>query len=224
MLLVSLISKHPDIKWDLKTKQSRSKFSGARVCCAPPGYVTAPHAGFKPGPSYLTLLCLIHSAMMTVPKKYMHLFLLLQFKGRPNLECWTSFERIPICLISTWKHIMYMHSYMHRRRSRGRGGGGGGGHVSPPPLEFFWGGGSSPLDFWKLEKYLFIYLHFKHNESNTKRLIQHKNTTKHTKSLNLPRASRADSRPYHISAYLALPAISVAGGGGRAGRQSPPPQ
>ena len=55
-----------------------------------------------------------------------------------------------------------------------------------------------------------------HNESNTKRLIQHKNTTKHTKSLNLPSASRADSRPNHISASLALPVISVAGG-------SPPP-
>ena len=106
------------------------------------------------------------------------------------------FEKLPILI------------NLHRRRSRG------GGDVSPPPpLEFFWGG-SSPLDFWKLEKYLFIYLHFKHNESNTKLLIQHNNTTKHTKSLNLPRASRADSRPNHISASLALPAISVAGGGG----------
>ena len=104
---------------------------------------------------------------------------------------------------------------LHRRRSRG----GRGGRV--PPSNFS-GGDRPPLDFWKLEKYLFIYLHFKHNESNTKRLIQHKNTAKHTKSLNLPRASRADSRPNHISASLALPAISVAGGGG-AGGQSPPP-
>ena len=61
------------------------------------------------------------------------------------------------------------------------------------------------------------------NESNTKRLIQHKNTTKHTKSLNLPRASRADSWPNHISASLALPAISVAGGGGGSGPPPPPP-
>ena len=45
----------------------------------------------------------------------------------------------------------------------GTGGGGGGGRRVPPPL-----------DFWKLEKHLFIYFHFKHNESNTKRLIQHK--------------------------------------------------
>ena len=67
-------------------------------------------------------------------------------------------------------------------------------------------------------------MHFKHNESNTKRLIQHKNTTKHTKSLNLPRASRADSLPNHISASLALPAISVAGGGGGGeGRGAIPP-
>ena len=85
------------------------------------------------------------------------------------------------------------------------------------PLEFFWGD-RPPLDFRKLEKYIFIYLQFKHNESNTKRLIQHKNTTKHTKSLNLPRASRADFRPNHISASLALPAISVAGGGGGGGQ------
>ena len=53
------------------------------------------------------------------------------------------------------------------------------------------------------------------------RLIQHKNTTKHTTSLNLPRASRADSRPNHISASLALPAISVAGGGGAGGQSTP---
>ena len=97
----------------------------------------------------------------------------------------------------------------HRRRSRG----GRGGRV--PPSNFS-GGDRPPLDFWKLKKYLFIYLHFKHNESNTKRLIQHKNTTKHTKSLNLLRASRADSRPNHISASLALPAISVS--------PPPPPQ
>ena len=90
---------------------------------------------------------------------------------------------------------------------------GGGGDVSPPPplLPRIFLGGSSPppLDFWKLEKYIFIYLH---NGSNTKRLIQHTNTTKHTKSLNLPRASRTDS-PSHISASLASPAISVARGG-----------
>ena len=103
---------------------------------------------------------------------------------------------------------------MHRRRSRG----GRGGRVPP---SIFSGGDRPPLDFWKHEKYLFINLHFKHNESNTKRLIQHKNTTKHTKSLNLPRASRADSRPNHISAPLALPAISVAGGQG--GNPPPPP-
>ena len=67
-------------------------------------------------------------------------------------------------------------------------------------------------------------MQFKHNESNTTRLIQHKtNTTKHTKSLNLPRASRADSRPNHISASLALPAISVAGGGGGQGGNPPAP-
>ena len=102
----------------------------------------------------------------------------------------------------------------HRRRSRG----GRGGRV--PPSNFS-GGDRPPLDFWKLEKYLFIYLHFKHNESNTKRLIQHKNTTKHTKSVNLPPASRAVSRPNHISASLALPAISVAGEGG--GAIPPPP-
>ena len=104
------------------------------------------------------------------------------------------------------------------------GGEGGGEDVSP--LEFFWGDRRPPppLEFWKLEKYIFIYyLHFKHNESNTKRLIQHKNTNKHTKSLNLPRASRADSRPNHISASLALPVISVAGEGGTAGGQPPPP-
>ena len=100
---------------------------------------------------------------------------------------------------------------------------GGGGDVSPP-LEFFWGDRPPPpLDFWKLEKYIFIYLHFKHNESNRKRLIQHKNTTKHTKSLNLPRASRADSRPNHISASLALPAISVAGEGRQGGNSPPSP-
>ena len=70
------------------------------------------------------------------------------------------------------------------------GTGGGGGDVSP--LEFFWGDRPPPpLDFWKLEKYLFKYLHFKHNESNTKRLIQHKNTTKHTKSFKFCRALRA---------------------------------
>ena len=90
------------------------------------------------------------------------------------------------------------------------------------------GGGRPPLDFLKLEKYPFIYLHFKHNESNTKRLIQHKNTTKHTKSLNLPRASRAvPGHIIYISASLALPAISVAGGGGGGGGgqggNSPPP-
>ena len=115
----------------------------------------------------------------------------------------------------TLSHSHY--NSLHRRRSRGDGGGG-----TCPPSNFS-GGSSPPLDVWKLEKYLFIYLHFKHNESNTKRLIQHKNTTKHTKSLNLPRASRADSRPNHISASLALPAISVAGGGGGGQGAIPPP-
>ena len=86
-------------------------------------------------------------------------------------------------IVPAWNALFI--AWGHRRRSRGDGGGG----TCPPPLEFFWGG-SSPLDFWKLEKYLFIYLHFKHNESNTKRLIQHKNTTKHTKSL-ICRALRA---------------------------------
>ena len=94
------------------------------------------------------------------------------------------------------------------------GGGGGGGDVSPPPPSDFSGGGGRPLSIFESLKNIFIYLHFKHNESNTKRLIQHKNTTKHTKSLN--------SRPNHISASLALPAISVAGGGG--GNSPPPPQ
>ena len=106
-------------------------------------------------------------------------------------------------------------------RTIGGDPGGDGGDVSPPRI--FLGGIVPPLDFWKLEKYLFIYLHFKHNESNTKRLIQHKNTTKHTNSLNLPRASRADSRPNHISASLALPVISVAGEGGRGAIPPPPP-
>ena len=40
----------------------------------------------------------------------------------------------------------------------GGGGGDGGGRV--PPSNFS-GGDRPPLDFWKLEKYLFIYLHFK---------------------------------------------------------------
>ena len=117
----------------------------------------------------------------------------------------------------------YRGRYMRSYKLHQTIGGDPGGDVSPPPRIFLGGLSPPPLDFWKLEKYLFIYLHFKHNESNTKRLIQHKNTTKHTKSLNLP---RADSRPNHISASLALPAISVAGGwgwgGGRAGGQFPP--
>ena len=49
------------------------------------------------------------------------------------------------------------------------GGGGGGDGGGRPPLEFFWGG-CQPL-ILKLEKYLFLKLQFKHNESNTKRLI-----------------------------------------------------
>ena len=48
-----------------------------------------------------------------------------------------------------------------------------------------------------------IVFTFKHNESNTKRLIQHKNTTKHTKIFKLPRASRADS-PNHYSGFLGI--------------------
>ena len=82
----------------------------------------------------------------------------------------------------------------------------------PPPPSNFSGGIVPPrfLKAWKLYIHIFA---FKHNESNTKRLIQHKNTSKHTKSLYLPRASRADS-PNHISAFLALPAISVTRGGG----------
>ena len=104
----------------------------------------------------------------------------------------------------------------------GDDGGGGGGRV--PHSNISGGGESSTLDFWKVDKYLFIYLHFKHNESNTKRLIQHKNTTKLTKSLNLQRALRVDSRPNHISASLALSAISVAGGGGGQGGNPPPPK
>ena len=132
-----------------------------------------------------------------------------------HLMMWYNRKTIIICIIRRRRSSS---SSSHRRRSRGDRGGGGG---RVPPRIFL--GGSSPLDFWKLEKYIFIYLHFKHNESNTKRLIQHKNTTKHTKSLNLPCASRADSRTNHISASLALPAISVAGGGGQGGNSPPPP-
>ena len=117
---------------------------------------------------------------------------------------WTAFYGLH-CVSRCQENI----TYGHRRRSRGGRGGRGG--IVPPSI------------FESLKISISYILHFKHNESNTKRLIQHKNTTKHTKSLNLPRASRADSRPNHISASLALPAISVAGGGGGAGRQSPPP-
>ena len=49
-------------------------------------------------------------------------------------------------------------------------GGDGGGRV-PPPSNFSGGDRPPPLDFWKIEKYIFLYLQFKHNESNTKRLI-----------------------------------------------------
>ena len=91
------------------------------------------------------------------------------------------------------------HPSHHRRRSRG----GRGGRV--PPSNFS-GGGSSPPSIFESLKNIFSYICILNSmKVIQKRLIQHKNTTKHTKSLNLPRASRADSRPNHISASLALP-------------------
>ena len=107
-------------------------------------------------------------------------------------------------------------SLNHRRRSRGDGG-----DVSPPRIFL---GGIVPPSIFESLKNIFSYICILNSmKVIQKRLIQHKNTTKHTKSLNLPRASRADSRPNHISASLALPAISVAGEGGGQGGNSPPP-
>ena len=99
--------------------------------------------------------------------------------------------------------------------------GGDGGDVSPPRI--FLGGIVPPSIFESLKNILSYICILNSMKVIQKRLIQHKNTTKHTKSLNLPRASRADSRPNHISASLALPAISVAGEGGGQGGNSPPP-
>ena len=107
----------------------------------------------------------------------------------------------------------------HRRRSRGDGGGGG-----RVPPRIFLGGSSPPPSIFESLKNIYSYICILNTmKGNTKRLIQRKNTTKHTKSLNFPRALRADSRPNHISASLALPAISVAGGGGGEGRGAIPP-
>ena len=81
-------------------------------------------------------------------------------------------------------------------------GGGGGGDVSPPRI--FMGGDRPPHDFlkaWKISIHIFT---FKHNESNTKRLIQHKNTTKHTKIFKFAaRFARADS-PNHYIGFLGI--------------------
>ena len=117
-------------------------------------------------------------------------------KGTPNFK-WQ------LLLHYNMIKLRNLSSIAQSDRNMGGDPGGDGGDVSPPPSNIS-GGDRPPLDFWKLGKYLFIYLHLKHSESNTKRLIQHKNTTKHTKSLNLPRASRADSRPNHISASLGI--------------------